>query len=122
MRGVAAIGYNPTAPAFGEKPAEAARGPASDRNCPPASTICLAIANRSKIERVRRSICVAVTTTPGSDGFEQLQQFAPVRPRAAGLLAENPGAAVPAQLRKLGVEYLSIGADATVAEPTNIDL
>src|SRR3954463_10003032 len=29
---------------------------ASDRNCPPASTMCLTIANRSKVERTRQSM------------------------------------------------------------------
>jgi hypothetical protein len=36
---------------------------------PPASTICLTMANRSKIERASRSIRVTVTTSPGVRAF-----------------------------------------------------
>jgi hypothetical protein len=46
-----------------------AQGSASDRNCPPASTMRLTMAKRSKVERARRSIRVAVTTSPGARSF-----------------------------------------------------
>jgi hypothetical protein len=49
-----------------------AHGSASDRNCPPASTICLTMANRSNVERASRSIRVTVTTSPGGEGFQHL--------------------------------------------------
>src|SRR6202162_4129150 len=45
--------------------AVSAHGSASDRNCPPASTICLTMANRSKVERASRAIRVTGTTSPG---------------------------------------------------------
>ena len=48
--------------------------------------------------------------------FQQLQQFARVDPRARHLLAENSAASVRAQLLKLRVERLAVGADAGIAE------
>src|SRR5689334_8754052 len=70
-----------------------AHGSASDRNCALASTICLTMANRSKVERANWSMRVTVTTSPGVMAFQHLQQFAPVGSRARQLLAENLGAA-----------------------------
>ncbi len=52
----------------------------------------------------------------GRDPLQQLQQLAPVGPRAAGLLAVNPAAPLGLQLLKLGIERLAIGADAGVSE------
>jgi hypothetical protein len=40
--------------------AVSAHGSARERNCPPASTMRLTMANRSKVERARRSIRVTV--------------------------------------------------------------
>jgi hypothetical protein len=63
--------------------AVSAHGSASDRNCPPASTICLTMANRSKVERASRSMRVTVTTSPGPRAFKSFNSsrrsaFAPV--------------------------------------------
>ena len=52
--------------------AVSAYGSASDLNCPPASTIRLTMANRSKVLRASRSIRVAVTTSPGARAFRSL--------------------------------------------------
>ena len=46
-----------------------AQGSASDRSCPPASAICLTMANRSNLERATRSIRVTVTPSPGPSTF-----------------------------------------------------
>jgi hypothetical protein len=54
--------------------------------------------------------------------FQQLQQFAPVDPRARHLLAENSAASVRAQLLKLRVERLAVGADAGIAEASFLRL
>ena len=58
---------------------------------------------------------VTVTTSPGArlSGFEK---FAPVGPRACHLLPVNLRASRPAQLVKLGVERLAVGADAGIAD------
>jgi quercetin dioxygenase-like cupin family protein len=50
-----------------------AHGSASDRNCALASTICLTMANRSKVERASRSMRVTVTTSPGARAFSILR-------------------------------------------------
>jgi hypothetical protein len=63
---------NPPSTAIMRRPvlvAVSAHGSASDRNCPPASTICLTMANRSKVERAKRSIRVTVTTSPRDTAF-----------------------------------------------------
>jgi hypothetical protein len=52
----------------------------------------------------------------GGKGLEHFEKLAPVGPRAGCLLAVNLGAARSAELRKLSVERLSIGADAGIAE------
>jgi hypothetical protein len=93
-----------------------AHGSTSDRNCAFASTICLTMANRSKVLRARRSMRVTVTTSPGGEAVEQFEQFAPVAVRAGDFLAVNPGSSFGAQLLKLGVERLAVGADAGIAE------
>jgi hypothetical protein len=49
--------------------AVSAHGSASDRNCAPASTICLTMANRWKVERASRSMRVTVTTSPEPSAF-----------------------------------------------------
>jgi hypothetical protein len=75
------------------------------------------MANRSKVLRARRSMRVTVTTSPGGEGVEHFQKLAPVGVvRARHLLAVNLGAARAAQLLKLGVERLPVGADAGVPE------
>ena len=43
-----------------------AQGSASERNRAPASAICLTTANRSKVERARRSVRVTITTSPAA--------------------------------------------------------
>jgi hypothetical protein len=50
-----------------------AHGSASERNCALASTICLTMANRSKVLRARRSIRVTVTTSPGARPLSSLR-------------------------------------------------
>jgi hypothetical protein len=52
----------------------------------------------------------------GGEGSEHFEEFAPVVVRARHRLAVNLGASRAAQLLKLGVERLSIGADADIAE------
>ena len=59
-----------------------AHGSAKDRNCALASTICLTMANRSKVLRARRSIRVTVTTSPGASqgqGIAHSRSSAPWR-------------------------------------------
>ena len=48
--------------------------------------------------------------------FQHPEQLPPVGPRAAHLLLICLSASVPAQLLKLGVERLPLGADAGIAE------
>ena len=69
--------HGPTAEA---NTAAAERGPpaprggsAKDRNCALASTICLTMANRSNVERARRSIRVTVTMSPGATALSILR-------------------------------------------------
>ena len=52
-----------------------AHGSASDRNCPPASTMPLTMANGPKVERASRSIRVTVTTSPGASAFRSLSMW-----------------------------------------------
>jgi len=54
--------------------AESAHGSASERHCPPASTICLTMANRSNVERARRSIRVTITTSPEVSAFSSFSK------------------------------------------------
>ena len=93
-----------------------AHGSASDRNCALASTICSTMANRSKVLRASRSIRVTVTTSPGGEAVEHFEEFVAVVTRARSLSQVNLGAARSAELRKLSVERLSVGADAGIAE------
>jgi hypothetical protein len=74
------------------------------------------MANRSKVLRAKRSIRVTVTVSPAASSFEQLQQLAPVSPRAAGFLPVDLAAPFRAKLLKLRVERLAVGADAGVSE------
>jgi len=80
-----------------------AHGSASDRNCALASTICLRW-------RTGRRCC-----GPGKV-LEHFEKLAPVFVRARDLLAVNPAAPFGAQLLKLRVERLSVGAHAGIAE------
>jgi hypothetical protein len=89
-----------------------AHSPARERNCALASTICLTMANRSEVLRASRSTAVTVTTSPGSEGGEHAEKLAPVAVRACHVLAINLRTACAAQLLKLGVERLPVGADA----------
>jgi ABC-type Fe3+/spermidine/putrescine transport system ATPase subunit len=50
-----------------------AHGSASERNCALAYTICLTIANRSKVLRASRSMRVTVTTSPGARALSILR-------------------------------------------------
>ena len=59
---------------------------------------------------------VTVTTSPGAMAVEHFEQFAPVGARARHLLAVNLGASCAAELLKLGVECLPVGADAGIAD------
>jgi hypothetical protein len=63
---------------------------------------------------------MTVTTSPGVKGVQQFEEFAAVAVRARHLLAENLGASRPAQLLKLGVERLPIGADAGIAKAAGL--
>src|SRR5207249_11376916 len=92
-----------------------AHSSASDRNCPLAPTICLTMANRSKVLLARRSMGVTVTTSPGEEGGEPFEQFAPVVGRARHLLAVNLSASPATQLLKPGIERLPVGADTGIA-------
>jgi len=61
---------NPPSTAIISRPVlvvDSAHGSANERNCAPASAICLTMANRSMLERASRSIRVTVTTPPGAD-------------------------------------------------------
>jgi hypothetical protein len=90
-------------------------GSASDRNCPLASTICLTMA---KVEgRARQPVDARHRhhVTRGN-GLQQLQKLAPIGPRACHVLTVNLRASRLAQLRKLSVERLAVGADAGIAE------
>ena len=93
-----------------------AHGSASDRNCPPASTICLTMANRSKVERAKPVDPRHRHHVAGGERLQELEQLAPVGPRTGCLLAVNLGAPFGAQLLKLRVERLPVGADAGIAE------
>ena len=93
-----------------------AHGSASDRNCAPASTMRLTMANRSKVERANRSMRVYRHHVAGCNGFQELQQLASVGLRAARLFAIDFGASLFAQLRELSIEGLPIGADAGIAD------
>ena len=59
---------------------------------------------------------VTITTSPGGEAFEHFEKLAPVGARARHFLAVNPAASFGAQLLKLGVERLPVGADAGIAE------
>jgi hypothetical protein len=94
-----------------------AHGSASDRTCALASTICLTMANRSKVLRASRSIRVKRHHVAGSKGLQHFEKLAPVVVRAGHLLPVNlGGAACGAELLKLAVERLAHGADENVAE------
>ena len=67
--------------------------PLVERNCALASTICLTMANRSKVLRARRSMRVTVTTLAGDDGLEHFEKLALVVVRAGHLLPVNLGGA-----------------------------
>jgi hypothetical protein len=85
-----------------------AHGSAIERNCALASTICLTMAK--EVEGVARQpvdVCHRHHVA-GTEAIEQFEKFAPV--------AVNLGAAYAAQLLKLCVERLAIGADAGIAE------
>jgi hypothetical protein len=75
-----------------------AHGLTIDQNCPPASTICL-------------------TTVGGANGFQHLEQFASVSPRAARLLVINLAATAAAKQR---VGRLALSADTSVAERASL--
>ena len=51
----------------------------------------------------------------GDNGFEQLQEFAPVGSGTRRLLTKNLGASCDAELLKLSVNRLAVGADASIA-------
>ena len=74
-----------------------APGSASDRNCALAPTICLTMANRSKVLRARRSMR-ASHHVAGREALEHFEKLAPVVVRARHLLAVNPAASLGAQL------------------------
>jgi hypothetical protein len=71
----------------------------------------MTMANRSKVERASQSIRVTVTTSPGASAFTSFSNLAAVGPRAACLLAVNPDARFGAELFKLRVERLPVGAN-----------
>ena len=52
----------------------------------------------------------------GREALEHFEKLAAVVVRARHLLAVNPAASLGAQLLKLGVEGLPVGADAGIAE------
>ena len=58
---------------------------------PPASTICLTMANRSKIERASRSIRVTVTTSPGVRAFSSFNSSRRSGRAPLTLFTENLG-------------------------------
>ena len=64
----------------------AAHGSANEPNCALASTICLTMANRSKVDRASRSNHVALAAAAGGKGSQHPLQLAPGRLRATGLL------------------------------------
>src|SRR5262249_34735870 len=92
-----------------------AHGSASERNCALASTICLTMANRSKVLRARRSMRHRHHIA-GAKGLEHFEKLAAVIVRTRHLLAENLRTARASKLLKLRVERLSVSADSGVAE------
>ena len=73
------------------------------------------MANRSKVECARPVDARHRHHVAGAERFQHPQQLAPGRLRAAGLLAVNRVAPLLAQLLKLSVERLPVGADAGIA-------
>ena len=70
-----------------------AHGSANDRNWALESTICLTMANRSKVLRARRSMRVTVTTSPGARPLSILRSSRLSLCAPMTLLAVNLGAA-----------------------------
>jgi hypothetical protein len=97
-----------------------AHGSASDRNCPPAFTIRLAIDDGEQIERAARQPVDARHRhyVARGEAVEHAGKLGPVGPRARHLLAVDVPAAASgsAKLVKLGIERLPIGADAGIAD------
>jgi hypothetical protein len=107
---------NPPRTAIIERPVlvpVSARGSASDRNCAFASTICLTMAKGAAREAVDARHRHHVAGGEVLEHFEKLSAFVV---RARDLLAVNPAAPFDAQLLKLRVERLSVGAHAGIAE------
>jgi hypothetical protein len=95
-----------------------ARGSAKDRNCAFASTIRLAMPNRSKVLRASPSMRVTVTTSPEASLSSIRAKLAPVGPRAGHLLAVDVAARASglAKLLKLAVEGLPVSGYASIAD------
>jgi hypothetical protein len=92
-----------------------AHGSASDRNCAFVHDLF------DDGEQVKGAAGEAVNArhrhhVAGDEGLEHFEKLAPVVVRARHLRAVNLGTACAAQLLKLGVERLAVGADAGIAE------
>jgi hypothetical protein len=99
--------------------AGAAHGSASDRNRTSASTMRFTMPNRSKVLRTSQSMRVTITTSPGLRWpSKHTEKLAPVGACARHLLAVDVPITAPggAQLIKLRVEGLPVGADTGVAD------
>jgi hypothetical protein len=70
-----------------------AHGSASERNCGLASTICLTMANRSKVLRAKAVNARYRHHVAGGEGVQHFEELAAVVVCASHLLAENLGAA-----------------------------
>jgi hypothetical protein len=83
-----------------------------------ASTMRLTMANRSNALRARRSMRVTVTPSPGGKAVEHAEKLGQVGSRARRLLTEDVPVAASgrAQLLKLGVKGLPVGAHAGIAD------
>jgi hypothetical protein len=94
-----------------------AHGSATERNCALASTICLTMANKSKVLWARGQ---SASPSPHRRGqlAEHPVKLPPVGPRAGHLLAVDVPARASgfAKLLKLAVEGLPHGADAGIAD------